>query len=431
MAERPPRPNVENAPGLAWRPCKVGWEARWRPRADLVARGYSPTPTRLWAGVDPAPAERGWISDRCNTLQSEMLVWGRGGLPKALGTFDGTLKSLAACYQVDPDSRYHKARYRTRQNYDSMIKRIVRDHGDELVADIKGRIINRWYESWVPSGMVMAHGLIGMLRTIFGFGATIIDDGACNDECERLCAVLHKMRFETPHPRNERLTAEQATAVRIEARRKGRLSLALAQAFQFECTFRQKDVIGEMVPQSEPGVSDVTHGNEKWMRGIRWSQIDANLILRHKTSKKLKDVEIDLKLAPMILEELTLNYPGCVVEDATTKNLMVHREILPVSGPVIVSETRGRPYIDHEFRRDWRLIARKAGVPNNVFNMDTRAGAITEGILSGASIESVRKAATHTNVGMTQRYSRGDIEEVADVMRQRAANRNKKGTSGA
>lgn len=425
MADKPPRPTIENAPGLAWRPCKRGWEARWRPREDLVKRGYPPKPARLWAGVHPSEAERGWISDRCNALQTEMLIWGRGGLPKLLSAYDGTLKSLATCYQSDPDSRYHRVRYRPRQNYDSMIRRILEGHGDELLVNIKGRTVNRWYEEWKSRGATTAHGLVGMLRILFGFGATIIDDEVCNDECDRLCGVLHKMRFEMPRPRNERLTAEQATAVRIEARKKRWLSIALAQAFQFECTFRQKDVIGEFVPTSEPGLSDETYGNSKWMRGIRWSEIDANLILRHKTSKRQKDVELDLKLAPMVLEELTQNYPGCVAEDVATKNLIVRRELLPASGPVIVSETRGRPYVDHEFRRDWRIIASKAGVPSNVFNMDSRAGAITEGILSGAPMESVRKAATHSNVGMTQRYSRGDVDEVADVMRQRAANRNK------
>jgi hypothetical protein len=30
-------------------------------------------------------------------------------------------------------------------------------------------------------------------------------------------------------------------------------SIALAQAIQFDCALRQKDVIGEWVPESEPG----------------------------------------------------------------------------------------------------------------------------------------------------------------------------------
>lgn len=60
--------------------------------------------------------------------------------------------------------------------------------------------------------------------------------------------------------------------------------------------------------------------------------------------------------------------------------------------------------------------------------MDTRAGAITEGLQSGARLQSVRKAATHSDEGMTQKYSRGDVEEIAEVMTLRAAHRNKSGT---
>jgi hypothetical protein len=81
-------------------------------------------------------------------------------------------------------------------------------------------------------------------------------------------------------------------------------SIALAQAFQFECTLRQKDVIGELVPLSEPGVSLVVIRNQKWLRGIVWQEIDQNLILKHVTSKKQKLTEVDLKLAPMVIEEL-------------------------------------------------------------------------------------------------------------------------------
>ena len=44
----------------------------------------------------------------------------------------------------------------------------------------------------------------------------------------------------------------------------------------------------------------------KWLRGIRWSEIDDNLILRHVTSKRQKEIEVDLKLAPMVMEELAL-----------------------------------------------------------------------------------------------------------------------------
>ena len=39
---------------------------------------------------------------------------------------------------------------------------------------------------------------------------------------------------------------------------------------------------------------------------------------------------------------------------------------------VIVYEATKRPYIAHQWRREWRRIATSVGVPKTVWNMDTR-----------------------------------------------------------
>jgi site-specific recombinase XerD len=52
--------------------------------------------------------------------------------------------------------------------------------------------------------------------------------------------------------------------------------------------------------------------------------------------------------------------------------------------------------------------------------MDSRAGAITEATEAGADLEHIKQAATHSDISMTQRYSRGAEEKTAGVMRQRA-----------
>lgn len=399
------RPRIDNAPGLTWRRLLGGWEARWRPRTDLVKRGYPAMPWKLWVGWELTDGARRFISDSCISLQDRMLVWGRGGIP-VLSTFDGTLHGLIYCYQTDPDSNYQKLRIATRTNYDRLLKRVAMDRGALPLKDIRARDLLGWHREWSAEGhIVQAHGLIGILRTLCTFGATILDD----PECQRLKGLMHDMRFKMGKPRVERLTAEQATAVRAMAHQMGRPSIALAQAFQFECMLRQKDVIGEWVPNSEPGVSDITDGNEKWLRGLRWSEIDENLILRHTTSKRGKDIpELDLHRAPMVMEELA------------------KLAVVPTTGPVIISEKYGLPYISHEFRHKWREIAKAAGVPDQVFNMDSRAGAISEATDAGAELEHIRHAATHSDIAMTQRYSRGSIEKTANVMKLRVEHRNKK-----
>lgn len=396
------RPYIPHAPGVVWRPRKNGWECRWQARSDLVKKGWAPKSVQLWVGSELTEADVYSIQKRATDLQDEMLVWGRGGdelLP--LTAYDGSLLSLVGCYQTDPDSSYHKLRYASRRFYDRLCRRIAKDHGAEIIPDIKARHLLRWHEEWSAGDKIaMAHALIGMLRTLCGFGATILE----NDECARLSAVLSKMRFAMAKPRNERMTAGQANAIRKIAHERGRPSIALAQALQFDLMLRQKDVIGEWVPMSEPGISAVTNDGYKWLRGLRWEEIDDNLILRHTTSKRLKDIEIDLKLAPMVMEELA-------------------HEGRKASGPVIVCEDSALPWDANWFRQVWREVATAAGVPKKVRNMDSRAGAITEATEAGADLEAIRHAATHGDIQMTQRYARGGVEKTAKVMELRAAHR--------
>ena len=138
-------------------------------------------------------------------------------------------------------------------------------------------------------------------------------------------------------------------------------------------------------------------GNSKWLHGLRWEEIDENLIVHHTTSKRGKDLpDPDLRHAPMVMEELERIAGGPVTRDR-----------LPARGPMIVNAA-GFPWDDNEFRKEWRKAATAAGIPTTTYNMDTRAGAITEALGSGASMEDVRKTATHSQSTTTQRYSRGD-----------------------
>lgn len=408
------KPHVANAPGITWRPKGEGWEAIWRARPDLIAKGFRPKNQRVWFGTTMTDTEAAYVADSCRRLQDEMLIFGRGGLP-VINPFDGSLKALINCYQTDPDSTYHKKRYAVRKNHDFTLRRMVNQHGDEQIADIKARLLLAWHKEWSNDGqkIAIAHAFIGHLRTLFGFGATILEDA----ESERLCGVLHKMRFPMPKPRTERLTADQAVAVRTKAHWRGWDTMALAQALQFDLMLRQKDVIGEWVPVSEPGISATIGPKGKWLMGLRWEEIDERLILKHNTSKRGKDIEVDLKLAPMVLEELALH--------SSTPVAKLTRAALPASGPMILCEVTGYPYTTAEFRRKWRIIANEAGIPKTVRNMDSRAGAISEATDAGADLEHIRHAATHSDIGMTQRYSRGSVEKVAGVMTQRAAHRNK------
>lgn len=431
------QPKIEGAPGLVWKPRKIGWEARWAAQKNLVKRGFVPKSLRIWKGpiTELNEVVIAFIQDRSTAMQNEMHVWGRGGTPTEPKAFDGTISSLIGSYTTDPASPWNapppdNLRYVTKENYRSLMGRLEKDCGSERVKDIKARNIKILHQQWAAGGKLpMGHSMVTMLRTLVNFGASMLED----EDCERLSVILHRMKFKMGKPRTATMTPKQiATICELARARPNERSIGLAQAIQFECTWRQKDVIGEWVPVSEYGLSDVIAGNKKWMRGIRWEEIDANLVVKHVTSKKLKEVTIDLKNAPMVLVELEAIYPGCIVRHRTahplTKAVTVHievrRDVLPASGPVIVSEITGGPYENTNFRRQWRAIATLAGVPADVRQMDTRATAITEAFQAGVRPDAVRKSATHSNENMTGRYNRRDTEDIAEAMQIRANSRN-------
>lgn len=57
----------------------------------------------------------------------------------------------------------------------------------------------------------------------------------------------------------------------------------------------------------------------------------------------------DLSLCPLVMDLLARVPDDCRV------------------GPLIVDETAGRPYAEHAYAREWRVIARAAGIPDAVW----------------------------------------------------------------
>ena len=267
--------------------------------------------------------------------------------------FDGSVASLIRRYRTHEQSPYKKIRHRSRRNYESHLGRLERDIGSELVKDIDAERIKTLYALWSDGQhFAIASALVVMLRGLTTFGVTSLG----SRDCRELRFTLSEMKFEGAKPRTERLTTEQVKAIISKAHEMELHSIALAQAFQHDLTLSQRDVIGEWVPLSEPGTSDVIHNEQKWLRGLRWSEIDDNMVLRHTPSKGQQDFEVDLKLAPMVMEELA-RFGGT----------------LPTSGPAVVSDNSGRPWVDDTFRKTWRKIADSVGIPKSIRNMDTKS----------------------------------------------------------
>ena len=296
-----------------------------------------------------------------------------------------TLQKLIDCYRNDPHSNFRKLHYPVRVKHGRLLARINREHGTHSLKQGRARTLIAWYQTWLGDGKVaMANALVARLRVLFSFGATLLEDR----ECERLHEAVSNIRLQTSRACSTEMTIEQAKAIRLAARKNFRYSIALAQTLQFELLMSQKDVIGEWLPTSEPGTSGVTSEKQgKWLRGLRWEYIDENLILRHSLGKGRRRIEVDLKTAPMVLEDIGT----------------LERLHLPAFGPMIVSETTGLPYSTAEFRRMWRDIAREAGVPDHVKNRDSNPPGI---IVSGAGRAQIRQTITLQMINYSLRMLR-------------------------
>ena len=217
---------------------------------------------------------------------------------------------------------------------------------------------------------------IAVLKAAFTFGVLSRLPG-----CAEFKAILTASRFEGLPPREAVITADQVIAARAAAHAAGHPRAALCYALQFETTARQWDLAGQWMPLSEPQPSAVINRGKKWI-GAHWSNIDDNLILRITPSKTEKTtrqkVVADLRLCPMVMEEIECIPP----EEART-------------GPLIVNQKTGFPYTATVFIDLWHAVAKKAGIPQDVWNRDLRASGSTEARDAAARTDDLQKLMGH------------------------------------
>lgn len=427
---RPPKPvnpdGIETL-GLRWRPRKKHWNAYWIARQDIADRGYPIKSRFLWSTeAQPTLTLDDWqsLSTACEVLQGEMLGWGTQvfGAFDPAAMFDDTIASLIAIYLKDPDSPYKDLRYHPSVVYAKRMESIRKAIGHERISTMTFRDVKRWYRMWRdPDGenrVSHAYEHIKFVRIAFSFGALLKLPG-----CAAAKAVMSEMEFENPKRRSDILTAEHSALIRGEAHRQNLGSMARAQAFQHDLMVRQKDVIGELIPVSEPGLSDVQMGGFKWVGGFRWENLDQNMMLTHRLSKSIrgrramsdpdagKALPWNLLLYPSVMEEL------CLMVGVPLGQL--RRDMLPASGPMIVAEHSGKPWRQKVFANKWRELARAVGIPENVQNRDSRAGAATDAEQKGADLERIRPAMGHSNVDTTRIYLRDEAAATAEIARVR------------
>lgn len=313
------------------------------------------------------------ISAACLKYQAEMLEWASGRRRDPL-RFDGTLASLVRRYERDPVSPYAQIKWNTRIVYDRTLETIERAFGKRALANLGLSDFRRWYDEAKkpktpggPERVNKAHKIISLLRRLFTYGVA-----AELPECGRLAGILEASRFKQPGRRRVKLELAHVKAFVAAALAAERLSLALATAFQFETTLRQKDVIGEWEPAPEADTGGIRFHGRRWVNGLTWADVTVDFEIYKETTKTGAIAAHDLKLCPMTMELLGRVPPAARI------------------GPLIVDEKAGRPYATDGFTREWRNVANLAGVPKHVRNMDARAGGISKADDAGADLDSIR-----------------------------------------
>lgn len=377
-----------SAPGLKW----IQRRASRTPVWVASAKGYEPRTVNL-SHLRDVPEQ---LMAKCALLQAEMNAW-LAGLRDNERQFDGTLKSILEKYQTEPDSSYFALRPKSRKPYDFYIAKLIHEVGDRRIDKISGIDLKRWHDAWSSNGKHLAAAK--MMRAVIDAAVTY---GVMSriTPCIELREVLKAASRRLPGPKRREIviTADEVIALRKAAHAAGRPSSALAYALVYETTLRLWDTIGQWVPMDAPGVSEVINprtGN-KWF-GLRWEDIDANLVLRYvpsKTSMKTGlAVSYPLSQAQMVMEELE-HWP----EDKR-------------AGPVIVYEKNGRPYLSEVFSSMWSADRAASGAQEGAWARDLRASGITEARAAGISTDDAAKVAGHASTKTTSAvYDRAALE---------------------
>jgi hypothetical protein len=347
-----------------------------------------------------------------------------------MATYNGTVASACNIYRSHTFSRFNKVKHNTRKTYHKDLKLIESTVGRRLIRNLTVLDVQNWYDQWRkpevaggPERIDRAHDGVAMFRTVLYFNAALR-----NKDCKTLATELEKWKFEKGGAREEELTYSQAAAfikTALEFGRKGImpadrcLHLAIGTAAQFELMLRQMDIIGEWAKVSAnrklpAGITTLEHRGDIWAGFFTWEMI-TGWRWRMKTSKSKYRSAADFNLTKY---DLLLPLLDAVPHENRTGAIVKGEKNLPVRQAM--------------YGRWWRQLARAAGIPDTVWNMDARAGGATDADESGAALEDISAQLTHSKQSTTLRYiRRGGARKIERVAEARAKKRASEGGENA
>jgi hypothetical protein len=354
----------------------------------------------------------------CARLDDWIAMQGASDAQAQLG-YDGTVLSACRLYQRHPYSAFHKVKHNTRKSYTDSLKIIETTVGKRLIRNLTVLDVQHWYDEWrkpvVKEGrerIDRAHDAVSMFKTVLRFVAAALRRPECKQlDLENAGSLV---KFEKGGAREEEMTFAQAGSFIRKALEMGQSGviaadraryMAIGVAAQFELLVRQKDIIGDWGGAR----------GEHWTGYFTWEKIPGwRWRMKTSKSKYRTAAEFDLSSYSLLFPLL---------------EAVPHEE----RAGAIVKGEHGLPVRERSYRRWFRQIARAAGVPDEVWSMDSRAGGATEAEEGGATTDAIQGALTHSKKDSTLRYIRRNSTKIATVAeargRKRAADEGGGGTT--
>ncbi|MCV2877571.1 recombinase [Sedimentimonas flavescens] len=376
----------------------------WQPPKKYRASGYKVGNTRLPGRADDGrDAER---AARARELTLEMLNWARGDVEPRIAP--GTWGWLIARYKADDVSPFRDLKPNSRDDYLFTLARWEAAIGAVLITDTNLVELKSWQRSMQQKGRSHSYikRMFTMLRIVAGYGVALQAPGA-----RAVKEIMGEMRIKGPKARKVSPTPEQIAAIVGKSDEAGDSAFSLGILLQWWLTLRAVDVRGQylrMTPEEAATAKEeggIIRGWFRWADGITWSMIDRDVTTLTKTPSKTEETAPD-----------ALEFDLVLVPDVRARLLSIPPE--KRVGPVIV-DRKGMPFNRYTWSDKFRAYRTEAGVPDDVWMMDTRAGAINHAKRAGASPILLQHAANHASLDTTNRYIREQNDSIAQVIRLR------------
>lgn len=406
------------APGRMRRKRKSGYRYLWLPHKNDVKAGFLPKSRELPDGEsDDAVRRRAAL---CRQYQRELVRWRQEGETARPHHTPGTWAAIIERYENDELSPFQRLQPSTQQNYSDYHRAIERRIGARPIAATTGEDLLRWHANFRKSaqkrghaGWVQAKHCMGAIRRLAKYAVLTGHMEAASIE-----TLFRSLQFRGGEARTVYPTWAQIEAFVREADAVGRGSIGTTILMMYELARRRSEIIGQYVKlrRGEPATGIVWNG-KRWHPGILWSDIDSDWALHFRENKNRDKParQFPLPKYPALYERLAGRPASARI------------------GPLIISETSGRPYSVEQFRKEFDKIAAAAGWPDEIWSMDCRAGGATEiaeavsemGISDEVVLERLIESHTgHTTKNMTKRYARQTAQAIETVARLRQQHRN-------